>query len=119
VLLDGLREQTARFGDSAYVITVTDDGKPHAVAVTVGWDDDTLTFGAGRTTTANAAERPDVALLWPPVEPGGYSLIVDGCAARRQGASGDGLVVRPTRAVLHRPAPAGSPGSDCVNILKP
>jgi hypothetical protein len=117
VLLDGLREQTTRFGDSAYVLTVTDDGKPHAVAVTVGWDDDTLTFGAGRTTMANAAARPDVALLWPPVEPGGYSLIVDGCAAHRQSPSGDGLVVQPIRAVLHRPAPGGT-GSDCVNILK-
>ena len=28
---------------------------------------------------ANAAERSDaVTLLWPPFEPGGYSLIVDG-----------------------------------------
>jgi Pyridoxamine 5'-phosphate oxidase len=118
VLLDGLREQTTQFGDAAYVITVTDDGKPHAVSVTVGWDDDLLTFGAGRTTLANAAERPDVALLWPPVEAGGYSLIVDGHASRRAGAAGDGLAVQPSRAVLHRPAATGPPRSDCVNVFK-
>ena len=46
MLLEGLREQTSRFGEAAYVITVTADGRPHAVSVTVGWDDDRLTFGA-------------------------------------------------------------------------
>ncbi len=117
VLLDDLREQTTRFGDAAYVITVTADGRPHAVSVKVGWDDDALSFGAGRTTVANASDRPDIALLWPPFEPGGYSLIVDGHASRRDGAAGDGLVVEPSRAVLHRPASSG-PGSDCVNILE-
>jgi hypothetical protein len=87
--------------------------------VTVGWDGDALTFGAGRTTLANAAERPDIALLWPPFEPGGYSLIVDGSAERRTGPAGDGLSVQPSRAVLHRSAPgSGPPVSDCVTVLK-
>jgi hypothetical protein len=61
-----------------------------------------------------------VSLLWPPNEPGGYSLIVDGAAA----PSDDGrIAVTPTRAVLHRPAAgsdASSPGcgADCVPILR-
>ena len=119
MLLEGLREQTSRFGEAAYVITVTADGRPHAVSVTVGWDDDRLTFGAGRTTLANAAERPDIALLWPPFEPDGYSLIVDGYAERRSGPAGDGLAVQPSRAVLHRSAPGSGPHvSDCVTVLK-
>jgi hypothetical protein len=122
VLLDGLREQTSKFGEAAFVITVTPDGKPHATSVTVGWEGDLLTFGAGRTTLANAAERPDVALFWPPVEPGGYSLIVDGWASRRPGPGGEGLAVQPSKAVLHRAAPGSSPTgppvSDCVTVLK-
>ncbi|PRC51529.1 hypothetical protein C6A85_63615, partial [Mycobacterium sp. ITM-2017-0098] len=53
-------------------------------------------------------------LVWPPREPGGYTLIVDGAAS----ASGDGLSIQPTGAVLHRPATPGTPtasgcGDDC------
>jgi len=48
-----------------------------------------------------------VSLLWPPDDVGGYSLIVDAEVTGTAGTgSGDNLVrVRPTRAVLHRPAP--------------
>jgi hypothetical protein len=54
-----------------------------------------------------------VALLWPPNERGQFSLIVDAVATR----AGDGAVhLRPTRAVLHRPAPSGA-GSDCQTVL--
>jgi hypothetical protein len=61
-----------------------------------------------------------VSLLWPPAEPGGYSLIVDGTAAA--GVREGRLAVTPTRAVLHRPASApgdARPGcsADCVPIL--
>ena len=45
-------------------------------------------------------------MLWPPAEPGGYSLIVDG----RGQLIDDSLRVVPHRAVLHRPAvPAFKP----------
>ena len=73
---------------------------------------------AGRRTVGNAAARPAVALLWPPAEPGGYSLIVDGDAT----TADDRLVVAPTKAVLHRPGPpppaAAASGctSDCVRV---
>jgi hypothetical protein len=120
VLLDGLREQTSKFGPSAYVITVTDAGKAHVVSVLVDWTDDRLVFGAGRTTLANSAARPDVALLWAPIEPGGYSLIVDGTATRDDPGL-DRLAVRPSKAILHRsaePSATGAQVSDCVPVLK-
>jgi hypothetical protein len=121
VQLDGLREQTTKFGESAYVITVTDDGKPHVVSVVVDWDGDRLTFGAGRTTLSCAAQRPAVALLWAPVEAGGYSLIVDGWATRED-PSVDILTLQPSKAILHRSAErsteAGGQVSDCVAVLK-
>jgi hypothetical protein len=121
VLLNGLREQTTKFGQSAYVITVTAGGRPHVVSVVVEWRDDRLVFGAGRTTLACAAERPEVALLWPPVEPGGYSLIVDGTASRAD-PSLDILTLQPSKAILHRsaekPSATGGQVSDCVAVLK-
>jgi hypothetical protein len=122
VLLDGLREQTTKFGRSAYVITVTGDAKPHVVSVLVDWSDDRLVFGAGRTTLACAAERPDVALLWAPTEPGGYSLIVDGWASRED-PERDRLSLKPSKAILHRsaaPSEDATDGqvSDCVRVLK-
>jgi hypothetical protein len=121
VQLDGLREQTTQFGPSAYVITVTGDGRPHVVSVVVDWSDERLVFGAGRSTLANAADRPDIALFWAPTEPGGYSLIVDGHAERADPGL-DLLALQPAKAILHRSAAAppttGGQVSDCVAVLK-
>lgn len=102
----------------AYLLTVSDDGRPHAVAVTPAVVDGALVTETGRRTAANAAARPAVSLVYPPVEDGGYSLIVDADAA----AEGTTVTLRPTSAVLHRPAPAGTPvapgscGADCVPV---
>jgi len=102
----------------AYLLTVSDDGRPHAVAVTPQLVDGVLRMTVGKRTVSNAQSRPDgVSVVWPPTEVGGYSLIVDGRAA----ASGDLVDVTPTKAVLHRPAPAtvtdpDSCGSDCVKV---
>jgi hypothetical protein len=127
VSLDRLRAEVARFGSSPYLLTVTADGRPHAVAVTVAWQGDSLVTGAGSKTVANVAERPAVTLLWPALVARGYSLIVDGIAGTGTGigtgtgtstASGSAarLTVQPTKAVLHRQK-ADGPGSDCVAVL--
>jgi hypothetical protein len=55
----------------------------------------------GRRTLANVTDRPQVTLLWPPVDPADYSLIVDGTAQ----LDGEVLLIDPSRAVLHRAAP--------------
>ena len=104
----------------AYLLTVSDDGRPHAVAVTPMLADGALRATVGRRTASNAQARSNaVSLVWPPGEVGGYSLIVDGTGS----ASGDVVEVQPTKAVLHRPAPADvgpadadSCGSDCVSV---
>ena len=119
--LDRLHEETTRFGPSPYVLTVSDDGRPHAVAVVVEWDGDQLVLGAGRSTAANATDRPGVTLLWPPYELGGYSLLVDGSATvtPADGEEPARIAVQPEKAILHRSPPGidrSGHGSDCVRL---
>lgn len=122
VALDDLVAASEDYG-WAYVITVRSDSTPHIVAATPTWTSDGARIDAGRSTLRNAAERPSVTLCFPPLDPGGYSLIVDGSAAVVDEAA---LMFTPTGAVLHRPA-AGTDGgasagsvtgcvSDCAPI---
>jgi hypothetical protein len=115
--LDQLADALAGF-TFAYLITVGDDYRAHTVAVQPEFVDGVLDVGAiGKSTRGNAGAHPDVTVVWPPREPGGYTLIVDG----RGQTTDDGLKVVPSRAVLHRPAtggPATKPGClhDCVPL---
>ncbi|MGP4057027.1 pyridoxamine 5'-phosphate oxidase family protein [Mycobacterium sp. 4D054] len=102
----------------AYLVTVGDDYRAHTVAVAPVATDGILRIDSiGNSTRRNASAHPAVTLVWPPREPGGYSLIVDG----RAEAAGDGMRIRPAGAVLHRPATPGVPtasgcGDDCVPL---
>jgi hypothetical protein len=101
--LDDLAATTAGYG-WAYLLTVRDDLRPHVVAVSPTWEGPVLVAEVGRGTASHVGSRPDVTLCYPPVEPGGYTLIVDGTG------SVDGQAVRftPGGAVLHRPAPGAT-----------
>ncbi len=119
VSLERLGEQVERFGSWAYLVTVSGDGRPHAVSAAMAWDGGVFRATAGRHSRANASERPTaVTLLWAPYEPGGYSLIVDGSA----GVDADGsLTVTPVTGVLHRtgpPRPDSGPNctADCIPL---
>jgi hypothetical protein len=100
----------------AYLVTVGEGGRAHVLAVTpVLGDDGLVVGGVGRHSQENATERSGVTLVWPPAEPGGFSLLVDGAAT----VDGDTIVVAPTKAVLHRPAPGPDglrAGSDCAPV---
>jgi hypothetical protein len=118
VSLERLRDEVARFGVHPFILTVSDAGRPHAVAATVAWDGAHLVGGCGRSTAANAAARPEISLLWPPLEEEGYSLIVDGVAT----VDDQQIRLQPSKAVLHRSAPSPDPlkacSSDCVTVLR-
>ncbi len=115
--LDTLADTLGDFS-FAYLVTVGDDYRAHTVAVDPVLTDGTLHIGsAGNSTRRNASEHSDVTLVWPPRDPGGYTLIVDGVAA----VADTGLRIQPTGAVLHRPATPGTTtasgcGDDCVPL---
>ena len=103
----------------AYLLTSSERGAPHAVAVTpVLQGGELVVDEGGRRTRDNAQQRPDVALVWPPLSEADYSLIVDGRAVVEGGV----MRIAPARAVLHRPtaprqpASPGACGSDCVDL---
>jgi len=114
--LDRLSD-TLRDFRSGYLITVGDDFHAHTVAIDPTLSDSAFHLdSAGNTTRRNVIAHPDVTLLWPPREPHGYSLIVDG----RAEVHDDGLSVTPARAVLHRPAAPGTPSaSGCADDCLP
>ena len=118
VALDDLVAKTEEYG-WAYLLTVRDDQRPHIVAVSPTWNGESLMMDVGRRTVENVVARSSISLCYPPVEAGGYSLIVDGQA---HVASEYEVHFRPTTAVLHRPAPAGFEGSssgcgsDCLPV---
>ncbi|MEO5840000.1 MAG: hypothetical protein ABIQ73_27865 [Acidimicrobiales bacterium] len=101
VAVEHLGEEMARFGPSAFVLTTSDDGRAHISHVAVTHDDGVLRCTVGRRSAENAATRAQIAVLWPPGETDGYSLIVDADAV----VDGSELRLTPTKAVLHRPAP--------------
>jgi len=118
-----------RRSNLTYLLTVGDDGRTHCVASTVEWLGDELVVPAGKTSARNALARGRVVILSPPAAglgaPGtdeeGYSLIVDAdvTAAPAQEETSERTVrVRPTHAVLHRPAIAadGRRANDCVPV---
>jgi hypothetical protein len=100
----------------AYLVTVGDSGRAHVLAVLPEVSGESLVVGGvGRHSQENVAARPAVTLVWPPTQPGGFSLLVDGTAA----VDGSTIRVAPTKAILHRPAtaPDGTrAGSDCAPI---
>lgn len=116
--LDRLSDALADF-TFGYLITVGDDFRAHTVAVEPVLAEGIFDVGQmGSGTRRNAGEHPDVTVVWPPADPGGYTLIVDG----RAEVTDDGLTVVPTRAVLHRSATSASAATspdglhDCVPL---
>lgn len=116
VAIDDVRAETERYG-FAYLLTVRESQRPHIVAVTPEWVGQSMVMSVGRGTAANAAARPEITLCYPPVEDGGYSLIIDG---RGSVDRDEVLTFAPEGAVLHRPATPGSESATgCENDCKP
>ena len=105
--------------DVAYLVTVSDEGRSHVLSVFADPTSDGLVVeGVGRHTQANAVAHPDVTLVFPPRQAGGFTLLVDG----RASVDDTTVTVVPAKAILHRPATAPDGrrvGSDCVDVSVP
>jgi hypothetical protein len=110
VELERLLEVAGGFGTVPMLLTVDDDGRPRAAAVTVRWDGVHALVGAGRRSLANAEARPLVSLLWPAPPGERFALLVDGEVVATElteppdqaGKGGRGtVVVRSTSGILH------------------
>ena len=112
--MDELARRVEEFGTHPFLVTTSREGHAHVVSITVALEGTQLSFGAGRTSRANAAETESVTLLWPGIG-GPYGLIVDGTA----NLDGETMRVEPTRAVLHRLADASDALPSCVPIEDP
>jgi hypothetical protein len=122
--LADLAEALQDFG-AGYLLTTT------GASVKVVTVDPEVTDGAlfverpGKGTVANLAGNPVLTLVFPPREPKGFTLLVDGTGE----LAGDDVRVTPTGAILHRPvrhadgppppASAGDQTDSCGNDCAP
>ena len=123
MLIRTLTEAISHYGHEAYLLTVATDG-PHTSHVTVELRGSRIDCNVGMSAARNIAHEPNVSLFWPPTEPGGYALIVNGTAASEHRLAGGTLAeITLTKSVLHRrgPKPDGSDGpcaSDCRRLTR-
>jgi hypothetical protein len=118
-----LADAISHYGHDAYLLTVAQDG-PHTSYVTVELRGNSIGCTLGASAAKNIAREPHVSLFWPPTEPGGYALIVNGTAAGERQATGVTLAdITLTKSVLHRPGskPDDSDGpcaKDCRRLTR-
>jgi hypothetical protein len=116
-----LVEAISHYGHDAYLLTVAQDG-PHVGQVTIELRDGSIGCALGPSAARNIAGEPKVSLFWPPVEPDGYALIVNGMAAGERQATGVIMAdITLTKSVPHRSglSPEASDGpckSDCRRL---
>lgn len=97
--LDELADAMALY-PYGYLLTTAGESVK-AVTVTASVRDGVVVISAeSRGSATNLDANATATLLCPPLEPRGYSLIVDGSAA----VSDAGFELTPSKAVLHRPA---------------
>jgi hypothetical protein len=118
VELDKVREQVAACGPYAYLLTVTEDGRPHAVSLVLEWDGDELVGTPGQRTLGNVERSPEVSLLWPVSGREGFALFVNGRAELRADGETKKVAVQPTSAVLHKTPEGDAQAPGCVRVLQ-
>ena len=121
VEIEKLAEALADRG-AGYLLTASADGGVKAVSIDPSLAGGVLRCPPSRGSARNLADRPAATLLFPPTEPGGHTLLVDGTAT----ADDEGITFTPGTAVLHRradpasgadgPAAPGGCGHDCAPV---
>lgn len=118
-----LEDAIAQYGNEAFLLTVGTGG-PHTSSVRVELHGDRVTCELGRSAGRNIAAEPQVSLFWPPLEKGGYALIVNGTASAVEPAGDTPTAeIRLTKSVFHRAGPRdeereGPCTADCQPIRR-
>ncbi|HUN42412.1 MAG TPA: hypothetical protein VMU81_19135 [Acetobacteraceae bacterium] len=118
-----LAEAISHYGSEAYLLTVAKDG-PHTSSVTIEYNGGYIGCNVGVSAAKNIDRERNVSLFWPPTEPGGYALIINGTAVSEQRLTGVTMAeITVTKSVLHRPGPRpddgdGPCGSDCRRLTR-
>jgi len=118
-----LSEALSEYGSEAYLLTVGKDG-PHTTPVSVEFNGDVIGCAIGPSAARNISSVPNVSLFWPPSEPGGYAMFVNGVATGRQRPDGGSAVeISLTKSVLHRSGPKpmdsnSACASDCKRLAR-
>lgn len=120
VEIERLSEALAERGPG-YLLTTSAEGRVKAVTVEPRLQAGILRCPPSGGSARNLAATPVATLLFPPVEPRGHTLLIDGRAV----AGDDGIAFTPEHAVLHRPADYADPddrtategcGHDCTPL---
>lgn len=118
-----LAEAISHYGREAWLLTVAKDG-PHSSPVTIELRDGNIACALGASAANNIAHQPNVSLFWPPTEPGGYALIVNGAATGERRPTGVTMAeIALTKSVLHRPGARqedsdGPCANDCRRLTR-
>ena len=118
-----LAEAISHYGREPYLLTVAKEG-PHTSHVTIELRDSSIGCIVGASAARNIAREPNVSLFWPPTEPGGYALIVNGAAVGKRLPTGVTVAeITLTKSVMHRPGskPDDSDGpraADCRRLTR-
>ena len=91
---------------AGYLLTASADGRVKAISVEPALTGGVLRCPPSRGSARNLATHPAATLLFPPTEPRGHTLLVDGTAT----ADEVGITFAPESAVLHRPVDHGLGG---------
>lgn len=115
-----LYEAIAQYGADAYLLTMSADG-PHTSHVSVVQEGDRLQCALSKSAARNIEGQPSVSLLWPPIEKGGYSIVINAKATKAKGHTIPVATLALTKAVFHRAGVRSEPGfgvcpSDCKTI---
>jgi hypothetical protein len=102
------RSRRAGTAREVYPLTIANDC-PHTSFVSVDLKGNVIVCVIDKSAARNIASQPNVSLFWPPREPGGHALVVNGTATGQRGASGvTRAEITLTKSVAHR---AGTKGT--------
>jgi len=103
VTIEDIDKRLDEYGNSAFVVTMTEEGKAKIVHSLIFLEDDFLICTPGKGTIKNLTASSSVSLIFPPYSDGGFSMIIDGVGQILDLEKGF-MKVTITGGVLHRSA---------------